>query len=36
MVAGVAITGRKVRGFVSGLDAEHDLSTEVVYLQPQE
>jgi uncharacterized protein YbcI len=30
------ITGRKVRGFVSGLDAEHDISTEVFYLHPEE
>jgi uncharacterized protein YbcI len=30
------ITGRSVRGFVSGLDAEHDISTEVFYLQPEE
>jgi uncharacterized protein YbcI len=30
------ITGRKVRGFVSGLDAEHDISTEVFHLHPEE
>jgi uncharacterized protein YbcI len=30
------ITGRKVRGFISGLDAEQDISTEVFYLHPQE
>jgi uncharacterized protein YbcI len=28
------ITGREVRGFVSGVDVEHDISTEVFYLQP--
>ena len=27
------ITGRVVRGFVSGIDAEHDISCEVFYLQ---
>jgi uncharacterized protein YbcI len=30
------ITGRKVRGFISGLDAEQDISTEVFYLYPEE
>ena len=30
------ITGRKVRGFVSGLDTQHDISTEVFYLYPEE
>ena len=26
------ITGREVRGFVSGIDTERDISTEVFYL----
>ena len=29
------ITGRKVRAFVSGIDTEHDVSSEVFYLEPQ-
>ncbi len=29
------ITGRKVRAFVSGIDTEHDLSTELFYLEPR-
>jgi uncharacterized protein YbcI len=29
------ITGRKVRGFVSGIDAEKDIATELFYLEPQ-
>ena len=28
------ITGRRVRGFVSGIDAKHDIATEVFYLEP--
>jgi uncharacterized protein YbcI len=28
------ITGRNVRGFVSGIDVEHDISSEVFYLEP--
>ena len=28
------ITGRKVRGFVSGIDAKQDIATEVFYLEP--
>ena len=28
------ITGRKVRGFVSGIDAKQDIGTEVFYLEP--
>jgi uncharacterized protein YbcI len=28
------ITGRKVRGFVSGIDTEQDISSEVFYLEP--
>jgi uncharacterized protein YbcI len=28
------ITGRKVRAFVSGIDAEQDVSSEVFYLHP--
>ena len=28
------ITGRKVRGFVSGVDVHHDIATEVFYLEP--
>ena len=28
------ITGRKVRGFVSGIDAQQDIATEVFYLEP--
>ncbi len=28
------ITGRRVRGFVSGIDTEHDISSEVFYLEP--
>jgi uncharacterized protein YbcI len=30
------ITGRAVRGFVSGIDTEHDISSEVFYLEPTE
>ena len=30
------ITGRKVRAFVSGLDADRDLSSELFYLEPIE
>jgi uncharacterized protein YbcI len=30
------ILGRKVRAFVSGLDAEQDVATEIFYLEPQE
>jgi uncharacterized protein YbcI len=30
------ITGRKVVGFVSGVDTEHDISTELFYLEPLE
>jgi uncharacterized protein YbcI len=30
------ITGRQVRGFVSGIDAEQDISCEVFYLVPRE
>jgi uncharacterized protein YbcI len=29
------ITGRKVRGFVSGIDTEQDISSEVFYLEPR-
>lgn len=29
------VTGRKVRGFVSGVDTEVDISTEVFYLEPE-
>jgi uncharacterized protein YbcI len=28
------ITGRKVRGFVSGMDTRQDIATEVFYLEP--
>jgi uncharacterized protein YbcI len=28
------VTGRKVRGFVSGIDTEQDISSEVFYLEP--
>jgi uncharacterized protein YbcI len=28
------VTGRRVRGFVSGIDTEHDISSEVFYLEP--
>jgi uncharacterized protein YbcI len=28
------ITGRKVRGFVSGVDVHRDIATEVFYLEP--
>ena len=28
------ITGRKVRAFVSGMDTEEDVATEVFYLEP--
>ena len=28
------ITGREVRGFVSGIDAKQDIATEVFYLEP--
>lgn len=29
------LTGRKVRGFVSGIDVEQDISSEVFYLETQ-
>ena len=29
------ITGRKVRAFVSGIDNEHDVASEVFYLEPE-
>lgn len=29
------ICGRRVRGFVSGMDTHQDISTEVFYLEPQ-
>ena len=29
-----AITGRVVRAFVSGIDTQHDVSSEVLYLEP--
>jgi uncharacterized protein YbcI len=29
------ITGRKVRGFVSGIDTERDISSELFYLEPR-
>ena len=29
------ITGRKVRGFVSGIDVGNDIATELFYLEPQ-
>jgi uncharacterized protein YbcI len=29
------ISGRRVRGFVSGMDTHQDISTEVFYLEPQ-
>ncbi len=29
------ITGRKVRAFVSGIDTEQDISSEVFYLEPR-
>ena len=29
------VTGRKVRAFVSGIDAERDISSEVFYLEPR-
>ena len=29
------VTGRKVRGFVSGVDTERDISTELFYLEPE-
>lgn len=28
------ITGRRVQGFVSGIDTGHDVSSEVVYFEP--
>jgi uncharacterized protein YbcI len=31
-----AITGRKVRAFVSGMDSEQDVSSELFYLEPQD
>jgi uncharacterized protein YbcI len=30
------LTGRKVRAFVSGIDAEKDVATEVFYLEPRD
>jgi uncharacterized protein YbcI len=29
------VTGREVRAFVSGIDVEHDVSTELFYLVPR-
>ena len=29
------VTGRKVRAFVSGIDTEQDVSSEVFYLEPR-
>jgi uncharacterized protein YbcI len=29
-------TGRKVRSFVSGIDTEHDVSSEVFYFEPED
>ena len=29
------ITGRRVRAFVSGLDVDHDVSSELFYLEPE-
>ena len=29
------VTGRTVRGFVSGVDTEVDISTEVFYFEPE-
>ncbi len=29
-----AITGRKVRAFISGIDTEHDVASELFYLEP--
>jgi uncharacterized protein YbcI len=29
------ITGRKVRAFVSGMDSDNDVASEVFYLEPQ-
>jgi uncharacterized protein YbcI len=29
------LTGRRVRAFVSGIDAEQDVATEVFHLEPQ-
>ena len=29
------ISGRRVRGFVSGIDTNHDIATEVFYLESQ-
>jgi uncharacterized protein YbcI len=29
------ITGRKVRGFVSGMDAKNDIASELFYLEPR-
>jgi hypothetical protein len=28
------LTGRKVRGFVSGIDVHRDIATEIFYLEP--
>ena len=30
------LSGRRVRGFVSGMDTERDISTEVFYLEPRQ
>jgi uncharacterized protein YbcI len=30
------LSGRKVRGFVSGMDTEQDISSEVFYLEPRQ
>ena len=30
------LTGRKVRGFVSGLDTKADIATEIFYLHPED
>jgi hypothetical protein len=29
------LTGRKVWAFVSGIDTQHDVSSEVFYLEPE-
>jgi uncharacterized protein YbcI len=35
IAAAESATGRKVRSFVSGIDTEHDVSSEVFYFDPE-
>ena len=35
IAAAEGATGRKVRSFVSGIDTEHDVSSEIFYFEPK-